>query len=75
MESKLHQMIWFRSSNCCYFWNQFEILVDFNLQKSPPWNWNCYPKLVSHKIVPWGRFRPCWGPQSRYKKTKLTYLD
>jgi len=37
MESKVHQINWFRSpKSSFYFWNQFRNFVYSNLQKSPP---------------------------------------
>jgi len=45
MESKVHQMIWFQSEKCSfYFWNQFRISVYSNLQKSPQWKLKSPPK-------------------------------
>jgi len=38
MESKVHQMIWFRSNKYCFYvWNKFKILIYFKLQKFTPW--------------------------------------
>jgi len=55
MESKVHQMLWFKSNKYCFL-NQFKILVCFNLVKSPPWKQKSPPNFVNHKIAPWGDF-------------------
>jgi len=53
MESEVHQMIWFHSGkSSIYFWNQFRILVYFNLHRSPPSKLKSPPNLVNHKIGP-----------------------
>jgi len=45
MESEVHQMIWFqRGKSSFYFWNQFRILVYFNLHRSLPWKLKSHPK-------------------------------
>ena len=70
MEPEVHPTIWFQiGKSSFYFWNQFRILVYFNLHKSPPWKLKSPLNLVNHKIAPithkiapGGRFRPHWMP-------------
>jgi len=52
MESKVYQIIWVQSGKSSfYFWNQFRILLYFNLQKSPHWELKLPPNLENHNIA------------------------
>jgi len=54
MESQVYQMNWFHSGkHSFYLWDQIRILVDSNLQKSPPWKLKSPPQkmLWGQKIL------------------------
>ena len=71
-ESKVHEMLWFRSNRHIFFWNQFKILVPVEIA---PLKLKLPPNLAYHKIATWGTILPTFKNTALEESTNWALLS